>query len=170
MTALLRLFLDLCRLRAAPQDLPSATALAGWTAGLYTAVSALAYRMLYPMGSPLLAAVADALVLIAFVLVALRVTGKPARAAQTLSALFGASIVFALLLLALLGWAPAAGADGTPSPVAGLLSLALAIWQIVVFAHILRHALEVNYLMAGAITFGYVVVSGALIETLLGSA
>ena len=120
MTALLRLFLDLCRLRAAPQDLPSATALAGWTAGLYTAVSALAYRMLYPMGSPLLAAVADALVLIAFVLVALRVTGKPARAAQTLSALFGASIVFALLLLALLGWAPAAGADGTPSAVASI--------------------------------------------------
>jgi len=132
------------RLRSGPQDLPAGLWVALITGGLYIATGAAA---LVAGGETKtdLAISTDLAGMLLVVLLALRMTGRPQRVAQTLSALFGCGSVFNMLAIPFLATMDRGG-DATASP-DGLTALAwwgLFFWSLWVNGHVLRHALEIR--------------------------
>jgi len=131
MTALLQLFINLCRLRSTPQDLPTSHFLMMLTAAGYFLVG-LAVSLLEPV---------DTLMLAALAWLSLWIIGKTPRFTQTYTALAGTGVLFGLL-----GWPLITFLQGLPEGQGSSLSLlllGLIIWNIMVIGHILRHALGI---------------------------
>jgi hypothetical protein len=136
---LIRVLLDLLRLRSGPQDLPAATGLAFLLAILYALQGIITDRALDgPDAAPRsLLAIAVQLGAIGALL---RVRGQAARITQTISALAGTGVIFGLLAYALLSQAQ----PGQPQPGLATTYLALFVWSLAVDAHIYRHALSIK--------------------------
>lgn len=151
MTALLRLLLELCRLRIGPQDLP-------WSLPLARAlvVLSLALDLLYAAVLDAERVVALRLLLslalllgVPWLLLAWR--GFPQRYLQTLAAIAGTGVLFKLAMLPLALAIVDLPLPTTPEQLVpaqvlvGWLTLALLSWKLVVNAHILRHALDLRF-------------------------
>jgi hypothetical protein len=166
---LLRFFLDLCLLKAAPQDAPASQGLLGLTLVAYVLVGlAAGVRVLGGAGSALSASLVDALVLLATIWVALQLRGRSARFAQTATALLGSGALLTALALPL---QPLAGADtdggsGGLVQLAGILGIGLMIWIQIVIGHILRHALEVPLIMGVLLAIAYMFLANELLAAL----
>ncbi len=93
----------------------------------------------------------------------LRLAGKTARWLQTISALFGAAVVFRLLGLPMAIF----GGEGGPG-ILELLSLALFTWSFVVDGHIYRHALDIALSMGIAVAVVLFAVSYFILYTMVG--
>jgi hypothetical protein len=140
-SALLTLYLDLCRFRAAPQDLPASRTLL-WGSALVAIVSA-------PPGnegvlSAWIAAGLQTVLLGLFVHTLLGLQNRAERWEQTGAAVFGATALINLLAWPVVLWyfrVVETQAAFMPS----LLGLLLSGWYLAVLAHILRHALEVGF-------------------------
>ena len=156
----LRRLLDLCLLRAGPQDLPYSTGF-------------LALTMLASLGAGLLAVsvMGDGrnttvdlgityLFTLAFLYGALSARGVASRFVQTASAMFGTD---ALITLAALPALHAATGEGGNRPITGLAMLALGVWNLAVLGHILRHALDTVMPVGLAVALAYVL--GSLLLT-----
>jgi hypothetical protein len=165
---LLRFFLDLCLLKAAPQDAPASQGLLGLTLVAYVLVGlAAGVRVLGGAGSALSASLLDALVLLATIWVALQLRGRSARFAQTATALLGSGALLTALALPL---QPLAGADTDGGSglvqLAGILGIGLMIWIQIVIGHILRHALEVPLIMGVLLAIAYMFLANELLAAL----
>ncbi len=157
MSPLLRYFIDLCRLRAAPQDLPYSRPLMWLTLASYFIVGLGVSLVEQPAGPALVSALVDTALLTALAWVSLWILGKTRRFVQTLSALAGSGTLFGLMgwpLIALLQHVPA----GEPTSLS-LLLLGLIVWNIVVIGHILRHALDMAMWASSGIALFYVYLS-----------
>lgn len=160
---LIRLFIDICLLRAAPQDVPAAPVLLWLTLVAYLATGLLALAPgegLVRAGSMV---AVDTLTLLALLAASLHVRRHPGRFGQTATALLGTGTVFGVLLL------PVLVLGGTGESAAGLafpLWLGLFLWGLVVTAHILRHALDLPIAGGTLVAVLYFAVSMTLIEAL----
>jgi hypothetical protein len=165
MSRLILLWLDICLLRAGPQNLPASRELLALAIASYTLVSFLSVPG-YPLATAGQMALVDASLLIVFAASVLYFLGKTARLYQTLTALAGTGALlglFALPVIHLLSQSHEAG----QSPLwAGLLWLSLFAWSILVVAHIMRHALSVNLAVALVIAALYSLVAMRIINTL----
>ncbi len=138
MNALLNYFVDLCLLRAAPQDVPESSALFGATvvANVLVSLMLIVTARLGPM-----VALAESLVDVGLMLIVLRsalvLTGRQARFHQSATAILGSSTLMGLASLPLLGWSGVA--ESGSAALSGLLLLALVAWSLVVLGHILHH-------------------------------
>ncbi len=144
--------LKLCFLRANPQDLPTssgATAVAILTYCITDVVTAL---MTVPLVRALEAAVIDTFLLVALVHMALNLRKLNARLRQTLLALAASGTVLAVVTLAVAGLLP----SGTSLDFVWTLSV---LWMFVVYGHILRHALDVSYVLGIVATAVYFMLS-----------
>lgn len=148
----LKTYLDLCLLRARPQDLPgsSGLTLAALTAyGLMDVVGVL--DIIAPV-SAVTAAAVDTLMLVAATHLALRWRRFENRFTQTLAALAGCGA-----LLSLAAWAIAGLAGRSISP--DWIWAPFLVWYTVVFGHVLRHALSVPVAAGIAASFLYLTLS-----------
>jgi hypothetical protein len=94
--------------------------------------------------------------LLTFILLVLTVTGKRDRGEQTLTAAVGCdAIITALGLPLVLASVALPGMQETAS----LLLLGLMLWEIAVFGHILRHALNLPYLAGLGVALAYTAIS-----------
>ncbi len=154
MYRLLKFFIDLCLLRAAPQDLPAATVLMALSAGAYLLTGVVVSMTSFDPAGAVVSNLLDLFALAMLVRIALAVRGKPQRFVQTYTALTGSGV-----MLGLLGWPLAyglfAGPETAPKPVLALLFLVLILWNLAVIGHILRHALSVAYVWGVLIAVGY---------------
>jgi hypothetical protein len=153
MEYLLRTWLDMCRLRAAPQQLPASPWLLGLALLFYSLVGIAVALPGSGWSMALLLTVLDLVVMAALTALVLRVMGKPARFNQTLSALAGTGALLGLLAVPLVLLAP----DPVPAW-AGLLWLMILFWSLAVRGHILRHALEIPFGMGLLLSAGYALV------------
>lgn len=151
MSALLRLLLDLCRLRIGPQDLPHSLSIARALVVLSLAIDLL-YAALLEVGQLALPRLLLTLALLLGVpWLLLRWRGLGARYLQTLTALAGSGVLFKLALLPLAMAIADLPLPQTPEQLApaqvlvGWLTLALLSWKLVVNAHIFRHALDLRF-------------------------
>jgi len=157
MTALLLLFIDLCRLRRGPQDLPASRFLMTLAAAGYFVIGLAISLLEQSLGLAILSAAVDTLMLAALAWLSLWIIGKTVRFTQTYTALAGTGILFSLM-----GWPLIAFLQGLPQGQGSSLSLlllGLVIWNIVVIGHILRHALGLMMWAASGLALFYMYLS-----------
>lgn len=137
------IFVELCLLRAKPQDLPVSVFLLLITAllGLLTGTLA-AMESFGGVAVALTAQLMDTLLLLGLLMAALRLAGRAARFLQTGSALCGTGVLINMASIPAQLLIP-----DDPSTAAGgdlwvLVYLILIGWALVVMGHIIRHAFE----------------------------
>lgn len=160
---LLRLFIDICLLRATPQQLPAAPVLRTLALAAYVASGLLVLSPGEGLPRAVGMVAVDTLAMLGLLAAALRWRGHPARFDQAASALLGTGALLGLLLLPvlLLGGVGEEGAK-----VVFPLWFGLFLWGMVVTAHILRHALELPLAGGMFAALVYFVASLLLIDLL----
>jgi hypothetical protein len=166
MSRLILFWFDICLLRAGPQDLPASRELLGLSMASYTLASFLLSLPGYPLVAAGQLALMDASLVVVFAATVLYLTGKMARLAQTLTALFGTGTLLGLIALPVIQLLASGQEAVQPSLLAGVLWLLLFGWNILVVAHIMRHALSVNLPAATGIAILYTLVAMQIINVL----
>lgn len=138
-------FLDICRFKLGPQDIPASSFLLGLTLVAYTLFSAGFALVQMPVGPALLAGVVNSTMMVGCTLVALQFRGVPERLNQTVTSLAGAGIIVSLIALPIIIWLDAAEENQEEAFVPALLWLCLFFWDLLITAHILRHALSIRF-------------------------
>ncbi len=147
-------FWRICLLRAGPQDLPASWALEGAALAAYVAVGTLDGLIQLTLWNALLANVVEAFVLVSITHIVLWIRDLPRRAVQTITALAGSSALLGLIAFPLLS---ALHVDqGALVVVQALLWLLLVAWQILIYGHILRHALDASLVVGVVVALVYV--------------
>ncbi len=166
MSILIRFFVELCLLRRGPQDLPGSSALLGLALVVH-----LVSAVLVGLAAGLTAAVAvgqglaDALLTLGLLALALRVMDRRPRFFQLATALFGAGALLGLLALVPLGLVAGAESRGETS-LAGLPLLVLLFWSLLVTGHILRHGFDLRLGQGLLIAVAYNLLASALVNGL----
>jgi len=164
---LLNVFVDICLLRAGPQDLPGSGFLVLLTALLSLLTGTLVIVGNFgSLGTALAAQLLDILVLLGLLRVVLQFTGKSARFLQTASALFGSGALINLVTIPLQlldsGDAAASSAVG----LSGLFYLVVVIWALVIVGHIVRQALEIGMAAGITIALSYFLIVNYIVQSL----
>ena len=143
-------FFLICQLRWRPQDLPASSILLMLSLGIYTLVSMILSLFQLSVERAILSALLDTSLLILLTSSLLAIVRYSARISQTLTALAGTNSILGILCIPLLFWLK----QFQPGEVAlpELLLLVLIVWNIVVYAHILRHALEIPFFVGVILT------------------
>jgi predicted membrane channel-forming protein YqfA (hemolysin III family) len=164
---LLKFFVDLCLLRAAPQDLPASRELFALVLALNVLVGVIVQALISTgVGRALVISVFDAGLLLLLLWGVLYLRSRPMRFAQTATALLGAGALLAAVYLPL-HWLTGPDPQASIlSQVGALLILGLMGWIQVVTGHILRHALDVHLAVGVVLSLGYTLVSMLLFELL----
>lgn len=166
MLQLLRVFWDICRLRAGPQDLPSGRNLLISAVLAGVLIDSFASSILIPKLSVFevatTVAIYNVLLLIAVYLL-LKLIGYEQRSMQTVTAIAGSGLFISLVLLP--GLITMDFSEEVNKSFA-LFVLIDNIWRIAVNAHIFRHALSISLLMAMIISVSYLLF-GVLIADFL---
>jgi hypothetical protein len=157
---LLRFWLKLCLLRVAPQDLPASSWLLGFSILCYAVVSVLVMALSYGFADGVRVALLELGLLATFVSMLLYLLNKPARIGQTLSALTGAGALLGLPALLLVLVVPEH--EASPVSVAWLM---LLVWNLLVTAHIMRHALSSSLAIGLGVALLYILISTQFVVT-----
>ncbi|TNF52757.1 MAG: hypothetical protein EP309_08650 [Gammaproteobacteria bacterium] len=166
MEALIRFFVELCLLRRAPQDLPGSSTLLG----LILVINLMA-SVLVGLAAGLAAPVAlgqglaDAVLTLGLLHLALGLTRRPARFLQLATALLGTGALLSLVAVAPLLLLSGAESRGETS-LAGLPLIFLLFWSLLVTGHILRHGFDLRLGQGVLIAVAYNVLASTLINTL----
>jgi len=148
----LKIFLGICLLRANPQDLPTSNRLMLAALIAYGLADVIGVLDTLSLGSAVLAAAVDTLLLIVATHLALRWRGAENRFPQTLSALAGCGA-----LLSLLAWAVAGlTREWLPPP---WVWVPFLLWYTLVFGHVLRNALSLALPAGVALSLLYIILS-----------
>lgn len=163
------MFFDVCRLRAAPQDLPTSRSLLVATLLLYALLSIVISVVQMSLVKALLAAFMDTALLagLSFFLLWARMLAN--RWVQTCIALAGSGTVLELVALPLMIWQKQFGPESSLVIVPTLFLLVVLFWNLVVVGHILRHALSTSLVMGSVLATVYMYVSLSIIKILFFS-
>ncbi len=152
-------------LRAGPQDLPFSTGLMGAAIAATAIINLPIIQRFTPDTSALLQITLLAGYNLAFLAIALALTGKTPRLIQSATALFGADALISLVglpVLLLMGRPDEASALGA------LAFLGLLVWNIAVVNHIFRAALEWATPLSLGLTLGYIFGGSAFVRMAAG--
>ena len=166
MSTLIRYWLDVCLLRAAPQDGPASRFILGIAVSCYMMVSVLVLTGSYGMLAGSQVALLELGLLAVFVAVLLYMQGKTARINQTLSAMTGAGTVLGLLALPLVFYSGPVRADESLPVLLSIAWLFLLFWNLLVSAHIMRHALTCSFAIGMGVSLLYMLISMQFVATL----
>ena len=151
MGKLLQLFWEICLLRAGPQDLPASHSLLGLALVAYVIINILVATTFLPQASTIVfATTVDTLLLISLSWLILWVRMLTNRWNQTFTALAGTGCFFQLIIWPLSQFQPQVEGGDRAFILPSLLMLAILVWNLIVFGHILRHALSTS-LMNGTL-------------------
>jgi len=151
-------------LKAGPQHLPYSVSLCTVLLALYVASGALVLTTTLSAGQAVVNMVIDAALLAAFSYICLSLLKYRARFVQMVSALAGIGLVYHLLAWPLFIGLNSVQADDRSAGIFALLMLLLISWQVLVFAHVFRHAMQMSMGRALALSFGYLFLSMAVAE------
>ncbi|WP_257386273.1 hypothetical protein [Tahibacter caeni] len=181
MLSLLVTLRDILVLRRGPQDMPYSPVLLAIAALASLFVSQWATTVLLPQRQDQLLSVAAALALhLGLLYLLLNALQRQARFVQTAAASLSVDVVFtAAMLPALMVVQPLFSRSGAPPPpealtggafLASLLLIGLAVWRIVVDAHILRQTLEIRLMPALLINMALLFAGQIVLSALFGGA
>jgi hypothetical protein len=149
---LLKTIIDICFLRAAPQDLPVSRSVMLGALVVYATAGVLGVLDVLTLENAIVAAAVDTLLLAAVTHLVLQWRRLENRLAQTLTALAGCGA-----LLSLLAWGAAGLVREAFQP--EWVWAVFLVWYTLVFGHILRHALSVTLAAGIAASLLYLIFS-----------
>ena len=153
-------FFDICRLRKGPQDIPASKNLLTLCLIVYGLLSVLLVMLSESIERAILSGLLEVVLIMAFIMALLQIRSKIGRWVQTVTAISGSGIVLSLIALPIyILLSVSAGTEANSNPVygLGLLILAgLACWNVVIMAHVLRHALDVTMLTGVILAIVYI--------------
>lgn len=159
MTSLLNVYFRMWALQANPQDLPVSRSLTTILASIYVLVSMISVLTRIGPFSAFAAAMVDLGLLVGTVHLLLLIARVPERGMQTLSAVFGASILLVILTSAMVILVDVQGARAS-------LLLMLLAWYLLIFGHIMRQAIQMPVLFGALIGLLYLMLSAGLTSIL----
>ena len=143
MIQLIKMFWDICAVKAAPQDLPVSSFLLGLALLAYLVTGAVVAAFQWPLSQAIFAALLDTVFLTVLSRVLLWARMLSGRFVQTLTALAGSGAVMTVIALPLVLWQSFVGVTDANAPtLPSWLLMIWMIWNVVVVGHILRHALS----------------------------
>ncbi|HUT40290.1 MAG TPA: hypothetical protein VM011_03035, partial [Gammaproteobacteria bacterium] len=145
--------------RAAPQDIPASRPVLVVSVGCYALVSMLTASLSSGLHDGIRVALLELALLVMFTAGLLYLFKRPARIGQTLAALTGSGSLLGLptlLLVMLAGSGPAA-------PLPSITWLLLLLWNLLVNAHIMRHALSSSLALGAGVSVLYILASTQII-------
>lgn len=163
MFRLIKVFWDICILKAPPQSVPRSSFLQAATLAAYVAVNGVLASMELTLWKGLVAAGLDAFLLVALAQTVLWVREMPERVNQTITALAGTSTILSLIALPIM---VALKGDGDPTAWQALAWILLVLWSVIVVGHIMRHAMSVHFLWGMAVSAGYWYISFNILQIL----
>jgi hypothetical protein len=149
---LLKTIIDICFLRAAPQDLPVSRSVMLGALVVYATAGVLGVLDVLTLENAIVAAAVDTLLLAAVTHLVLQWRRLENRLAQTLTALAGCGA-----LLSLLAWGAAGLVREAFQP--EWVWAVFLVWYTLVFGHILRHALSITLAAGVAASLLYLIFS-----------
>ncbi|MCP3660960.1 MAG: hypothetical protein GY696_00450 [Gammaproteobacteria bacterium] len=166
MQKLINMYVDICLLRAKPQDLPGSMFLVWLTAALGMVSGAVVVvTTMGGVGPALLVSFIDLLLIAVLLRLGLQFTHKIARFEQTLAALFGSAVLINLLTMPIQRMIKQDPSTSIVGDVGLLFYLALVIWALVIMAHIIRHAFDIRFSAGVMISIGYFLLISFLIQS-----
>ena len=148
--ALLRAFGGICIFQFAPQDLPRSNALLAVTTVSNMSLSVIIYALESPLGPALFKAMLETVALFSLTFALLFLLSYGRRWTQTMTAMMGCGTLLGAIALMTMVLAPVLPAD---------LGLALLrvnfLLNLLIIAHILRHALGIWFVGGLLFAFGY---------------
>jgi len=165
-------FIDICRLRAGPQDLP--------TSKFLMTITLLAYGLLVVLltagdqgpGVAVQVAVVATLTLAGLAYIVLWVRDFTERYVQLLTAMAGCGVLLELIRWPLVLMQQYGANDGGSFFVvtAAILLWGLLVWEVAIIANIFKHGLDTSMWMAAIISCFYVFLSFRIMRTLFFNA
>jgi len=152
-------YIDLCRLKAGPADMPASNKLLQATLFAYFLLGIGISRIDSAWDVSVISSLADTLFMMAAIGLMLHIKDLQTRYQQTLIAFAGAGIILDLIGLPLLFWLNQIGESQQGTSVAMLLMIALMFWGLMVVSHIFRQALDIKAGSAAMLTIIYTVMS-----------
>jgi hypothetical protein len=169
--SLFNLFINICLLRAKPQDVPASTALM-----LLTLFAVIATGVPGTIGltgglvSSLLIGLLDVALTLILLQLFLAMMGLSSRLIQSATALFGTGVVINLLSLPVLWFMDVSTGHSVNQSLGGLLYVALLVWSLVIMGHILRHSFKLHLGNGILIAIGYFFLVNTLAQMFLPAA
>jgi hypothetical protein len=159
-------FVEIALHRRGPEHLPASRFLFGLVLAICLAVEVLRTGLLNDPANPILAALIQFALELAFIWCLLRAFERQPRFVQTACAVFGTDTLLNLLALPLVLWYRGLAAAPTEITLPQVLQFLLWVWSLDISASIMSRALERPYVVALAIVIGYVMLSASLHFTL----
>jgi len=169
MQSLIFRFFDICLLRAGPQDLPSSLFLLRLVMVLSVIVGVFLNLQTEGFSQSLMISLFNVVWLTAFLYLSLQLRGKLTRLRQSLIAMLGTNVILGVLIMPFMYNLVAADLNGESAPVAFQFFLLLLLWDITVFAHIIRHSLDVRLGYGFVISIGYLILSWTVVDMIFAT-
>ena len=157
---------EMCLLRAAPQDLPASSALLIITICTYFLISLLIALVNLRFAQSLGAAAVDAVLLlfVSYVMMWIKVTTN--RWYQMATSMAATSSVLGLIALPLSLIQAMLGTGSTLASFAILFLIGIMVWNLVVLAHIIKHAMDASIFIAALLAGFYMYLSLKIMSVL----
>lgn len=165
-------FLDICFLKAGPQDLPNSTWLMKFSLVVYFALAVISQLLEYSLSMSLAAAIAELILMMLIVAILLQLRGYSERFNQTVTAMAGTGTLISLIALPLVNLASGISPDQMTftDNVIMVLIMTVLLWSLMVTAHIFRNALEIKAGLAVALTVVYTIALMLVVGTAMSGA
>ena len=152
-------FIDICRFKATPADVPGSQFLLQISVSIYFILGTLIGRISEDWAVSLATSLSDLFVMIIVTSLLLKIRGFQARARQTITAMAGAGSCLAIVGMPIVAWFYHTAEQEQMNGIALLFMVMLMFWSLMVTAHIFRYALEIKSSTAAMITVAYTVLS-----------
>ena len=170
MKVLILRFIDICLLRAGPQDLPASSVLLMLTLIAYCSAGLLLSLVNTGLANAILLVVVDVLLLAGLAYLILWIRLLTVRFMQALTALAGSGAILEFSIWPVVYWQQLSTAtDGPGLLIASLLLWIWLFWNIAVVGHILRHTLSTTFFNGALLSLLYMFISISVIRTLFYS-
>lgn len=142
--SVLKTIIEICLLRATPDDLPSTFAIRNIAFGVYFLMCMVIGAENYEGANVISYAATQVVFLVLVVFAVLSVQKQGIRFTQTVSALAFTDALVGFLAWPVLRWGMLAQESGQSVQIPSILSLVLIAWSFVISVHIFRHALSIR--------------------------
>lgn len=153
----LKQYLKMTLFLSSPDKLPVSTASILLTLIAYIAVGELILGDERTLISIIVQIGLEVAILFAISFIALKLTHKPQRLLQTLSALIGVSLIISLFSLIIMSVVPDSNSTEQISPQLVQINLILLLWNLAAISLIFKRAFEIRTIIAGFVALNYFV-------------